>query len=139
MSKNQQPNWHPISGLPLIGSMIDGMLQEDEEQYQTLQEVKPKPHVLDDSTVERVIRLYTSQSDYFPIYEEQLKRWKKTEITRAQEHEVNRLSDQLTKLRGVVRSILALAEELKTGTIDTILKKSDLELGLEVLLGKRKP
>jgi hypothetical protein len=31
-----------------------------------------------------------------------------------------------------------LAEELKGGTIETIMAKSDLELGLEVLLGKRK-
>ena len=31
-----------------------------------------------------------------------------------------------------------LAEELKQGTIESVLRKSDLELGLEFLLGKRK-
>jgi hypothetical protein len=44
----------------------------------------------------------------------------------------------LTRLRSVLASILALAEELKQGTIETMLRKSDIELGLEVLLGKRK-
>jgi hypothetical protein len=32
-----------------------------------------------------------------------------------------------------------LAEELKKGTIETLLAKSDLELGLEWLLGRSKP
>jgi hypothetical protein len=35
-------------------------------------------------------------------------------------------------------SILSLAEELKQGTIESVLRKSDLELSLEFLLGKRK-
>ena len=34
----EQPDWQPISRLPLIGSMIDGMLQDAEEHYQTLLE-----------------------------------------------------------------------------------------------------
>ena len=34
--------------------------------------------------------------------------------------------------------ILALADELKEGTIDRILEKDDFELGLEVFLGKWK-
>jgi uncharacterized protein DUF433 len=36
----QIPNWQPISALPLIGSLIEGMLQDAEEHYQTLQEVR---------------------------------------------------------------------------------------------------
>jgi len=35
-------------------------------------------------------------------------------------------------------TILALLDELKRGIINRILEKSDFELGLEVLLGKRK-
>ena len=39
----------------------------------------------------------------------------------------------------LVCTILALAEELKECTIENVLAKSDLDLGLEFLLGKRKP
>jgi hypothetical protein len=46
----EQPDWQPISRLPLIGSMIDGMFQDAEEHYQTLLQASPKPHVLDDYT-----------------------------------------------------------------------------------------
>jgi len=38
----------------------------------------------------------------------------------------------------VIAAILALAEELKGGTIESVLAKSDIELALEVLSGKRK-
>ena len=54
----EQPDWQPISRMPLIGSMIDGMLQDAEEHYQTLLQASPKPHVLDDYTVGRVFEVF---------------------------------------------------------------------------------
>jgi hypothetical protein len=44
-----------------------------------------------------------------------------------------------TDLRERITVILALAGELKGGTIEAVLAKSDAELGLEFLLGKRTP
>ena len=38
----------------------------------------------------------------------------------------------------MIDSILALAKELSEGTIEKVLAKSDFEVGLGVLLGKRK-
>jgi hypothetical protein len=35
------------------------MLQEAEEHYQTLQKARPRPHVLDDETVRRVIEVFS--------------------------------------------------------------------------------
>jgi hypothetical protein len=51
---------------------------------------------------------------------------------------VERLGGQPSTLREVIASILALAEELKGGTIERVLAKSDIELALEVLSGKRR-
>jgi hypothetical protein len=114
------------------------MLQEAEAHYQTLQTARPRPHVLDDYTVGRVIEVFGAQADDLWLFEEQLSRWYHASPTSAQHQELERLSGQLTRLRGVLASILALAEELKQGTIETVLRKSDIELGLEVLLGKRR-
>ena len=72
------------------------------------------------------------------LYEGQLSRWKALNLTSSQRQEVDRLAAQIPTIRERITAILALAEELKGGTIDTIMAKSDLELGLEVLLGKRK-
>jgi len=47
----QTPQWQPSGTVFLVGTMIDGMLENAQEQYQTLVEARPKPHVLDDHTV----------------------------------------------------------------------------------------
>ena len=70
----ERPDWQPISQLPLIGSMIDGMLQDAEEHYQTLLQAAPKPHVLDDYTVGRVFEVFGRQKDDLWLFEEQLAR-----------------------------------------------------------------
>jgi hypothetical protein len=140
VSQKSQPhvNWQPISALALIGSMIDGMLDDLEKQAATLEACRSKPHVLDDYTVNRVIKVYSTMDEDVWLYEQQLARWKNLDLTVSQRQEVNRLSERIPAIKGRISGILALAEELKSGTIDTILAKSDLEIGLEWLLGKRK-
>lgn len=132
----QQPNWQPISQLPLIANMIDGQLESAEEQYESLLKAKDRPHVLDDYTIQRIIRVFTEQAEFIPVYEKQLQRWhKKVEkLTPAQRQEIERLQKQITPWRKVVTDILTLAKDLEKGTIDKVMSKSDLELGIEALL-----
>jgi hypothetical protein len=92
-------------------------------------------HVLDDYTVDPVIKVYTD----LRLYEEQLCRWKKLELDRFQRREVERLAAQVPRIQERIKAILALAEGLKKGTIETVLSKSDFDLGLDILLGRRKP
>ena len=135
MPSQATPNWQPITRLPLIGSMIDEMLQDAQEQYKNLAEARLKPWVLDEYTVNRVIKVYTEQrDDILGLYEEQLKRWKGLSLKTTQRVEIGRLSGQLENLRTVITDILALADELKKGTIERQLAKDDTELGLEALL-----
>lgn len=54
-------NWQPISALPTIAYIIDEMLNETQEQYETLLEARERPHVLDDYTVDRVHSAFTTQ------------------------------------------------------------------------------
>jgi hypothetical protein len=109
-----------------------------EEHYQTLLQASPEPHVLDDYTVGRVFEVFGSQKDDLWLFEEQLARWKMDKLSIGQRHEVDRLTEQVGRCRTVIDSILSLAEQLKEGTIEKVLAKSDLELGLEFLLNKRK-
>jgi len=130
----QQPQWQPISQLALIASHINGMLEAAQEQYQTLQPARAKPHVLDDYTVKRVIDVFTVQKNDLWVFEEQLKRWNAQSLTPRQQAEVQRLTTQMAQLRQVIGDILALADELKKGTIEQVLGTSDEELGLDFLL-----
>lgn len=133
MAEQATPNWQPIDKLPLIAPMIDGMLEAAEEQYPSLQDARSRPYVLDDYTVGRVVEVYTAQRNDLWLYEEQLRRWAALMLSIGQRGEVKRLIGQLGRLRAVIDAILTLADELKVDTIERVLSKSDLEIGLEFL------
>ena len=130
----EQPHWHPIAMLTTIARHIDGMVEADQEQLATLGEARARPYVLDDDTVTRVKRAFTTQCEDFWIFEEQLRRWQALKLTTHQRTEIKRLQDQMARLRQINSDVLALAEELSKGTIERQLAKSDFELGLEMLL-----
>jgi hypothetical protein len=133
--RNQQPNHLSIEHLPLITHLIDESLEEAENQYQNLLEAKPKPYVLDDHTIQRIINLYTDELELNPVHEQQLKRWlKKENLTPSQRSEIKRLQSQLKRYRKVSLDLLELAREIEKVTIDKLLAKSDLEVGIEALL-----
>lgn len=134
---NQQtPHWQPISALPMIASFIDGLVTDTTEQWETLQLAKDKPHVLDSALVERIQHAYSGQLDTSGLFKEQLTRWQKEPLSTTQANEVLRLQEQVEKLSTNISHILGLADEVKDKTIDKILEKDDLELGLDFLLGK---
>lgn len=134
MTKRPRPEFQPISQLPLIAHVLDGMLESATETCQALEEARPKPYVLDDATVNRALQVYTTQQNDLWLYDEQLRRWRTLTLTSVQRQEVERLVSQLARLRQVIASNLALANEMKGGTIEQVLGKSDAELGLEFLL-----
>ena len=139
MSSFDQVKWQPISQLPLIGSMIDGALNDTRDHLQTLTEARGRPHVLDDATVDRVERVHQEQLAFVDIYAEQLSRWRGQCPSTAQQRELDRLEAQNSSLRQATRDVLDLAAELRMGTVDRITELSDLELGLRALLGGRPP
>ena len=134
MVKQPPPQWQPIERLALMATHIDGMLESASEQYETLQLAKPKPYALDDYTVGRVIEVFTTQQGDLWLFDEQLRRWEHGTLTSAQRQEVERLAGQMLQLHEVVSAILRLAEQLQERTIEKVLAKSDVELGLETLL-----
>jgi hypothetical protein len=130
----EQPYWHSIAMLATIARHIDGMVEADQEQLTTLREARTRPYVLDDDTVNRVKRAFTTQREDFWVFEEQLRRWQAVQLTAQQRAEVTRLEGQMAHLRQINSDVLALTEELSKDTIEKQLGKSDIELGLEMLL-----
>lgn len=134
---NQESNWKPISNLPLISYAINGQLESAQEVYDNLLEARTKPHVLDNYTVKRVIQSYAEQLEYAPIYKKQYQMWvQQSGLSTSQKTELRRLQNQTNKWEQLVKDVLKLADELKEGTIEKVLSKSDFELGLEVLKKK---
>jgi hypothetical protein len=87
----------------------------------------------------RVKEVHTTQRNDLCLYEEQLSRWQQAEPTPAESTEIKRLQQQLDQLRSVLTACLALTEELKEGTIEKVLGKSDIEMAVDFLSGKLKP
>ena len=135
---NQTPNWQPISFLPQIAEMIDGMLESAQGVLDSLERARTRPHTMDDYTLGRVREVHGTQLNDLWLYEEQLSRWRKDSPTDRQRTEIERLTDQLTTLRHVLTLCIVLTDEMKDGTIDQILAKDDVELAIEFLMGKRK-
>ena len=134
MADDPAPHGQPLTALPLIASLIDGELADGQEHQATLLSVRDRPHVLDDAIVERSIKLHTEQRDFLGVFAEQLARWRHERPSDAQRRELDRLEGQLERLRAVLSDILKLADELQQGTIERVLAKSELELGIETLL-----
>ncbi len=95
------PQWQPIERLTLLGEHIDGMLEAANENYETLQEARPKPHVLDNDTVRRVIDVFTTQQKDLWLFDEQLRWWQAGKMTILEAHSVQSTSaDRLTARTG---------------------------------------
>ena len=134
----QNVNWQPISFLPQIAEMIDGMLESAEENYQNLLKAKEEPHIMDDYTVDRVFEVYGNQKADFWPYDKQLQKWTKKSVTSTQLLEIKRLQNQMIKLKKIVNQNLDIAKYLKDKTIEKIMEKDDVELAMEFLMGKMK-
>ena len=129
------PNWQPLSMLPMMTDMVSGMLNEVNTQLQTLRAAQKQPHVLDDYTVGRVLKVYGEQQDFMWVYEAQLARWQKESLNKTQRQQVEQMAQQLKQIKPGLSEILEIAADLKGKTIESILSKSDAELALEILSG----
>jgi hypothetical protein len=128
-------NWQPISQMKLIASMIDDSLGDTRKHFQTLTEARARPHVFDDATIDRVEQVHTEQMEFVDIYTQQIARWRTEKPSPAQTRELDRMQGQNQQLHAVTADVLALARELRKGTIDRAFVMTDLELGLQALLG----
>jgi hypothetical protein len=67
MTDRPAPNRQPITALPLVAQMIDGALESARIQLENLEEARPRPHVLDDALVSRIIRSDSDQAEFLPV------------------------------------------------------------------------
>jgi len=136
MVNSRKVNWQPLSMIPLFLKMVGGMLESAQEQLGNLQQAKHKPHVLDDEIIQRLLKLYPEQKEDIPYYLEQCQRWKNETTNPDQIKNIVIIENKLNELKQVNQQILSLVDYCKDRTINKILAKDDLELGLDFLTGK---
>jgi transposase-like protein len=125
--------WQPISFLPVIAHLIDTGVTDTADHIATLTEARRKPHVFDDAILDRSERVHREQLAFIEIHRQQLHRWRTENPSTAQWQEIDRLETQNSRLRRMNAQVFALVAEIRKGTINRVLGKSDLEFGLEAL------
>lgn len=136
---DEQPQWQPISMLPIFTDMVDGMLEASREQLDNMQLAREKPHIMDDATLQRVVELYTNQIEDHRLFEEQFTRWLQQNPTSEQTREIERLQVQATALKACNEQILEITENIRGSTIDSVMGMDEFELIDALLSGKLKP
>ncbi|MHC9542797.1 MAG: hypothetical protein AB9903_25070 [Vulcanimicrobiota bacterium] len=131
-----EPRWNPITRLDEIALAVDSQIDALFDMYENLYESRDTPYMLDDALIDRAIELYTEVLDDAWVFEEQLERWSREKLTKAQRSEVERLTEQMMIYRKVCHEALKLAEELKKGTIDRILRINDDGTAMLVVMKK---
>ena len=131
----REQNWYPISKLGWFTSHIREGVEATSEQLELLQPARARPYVLDDATVARIIRVHRDQAGDLTLFQNQADRWKThPNLTDAQRAGIAAYETLIAQLHQVNSDVLTVAAELSDGTIETVLAKSDLQLGMEALL-----
>jgi hypothetical protein len=85
--------------------------------------------------VARIIRVHQDQADDLVLFQNQADRWNaEPGLTPTQRATVREYEAAIGELRRLNAEVLAGAEQLKPVTIEALLAKSDLEVGIEALL-----
>ncbi len=132
---DREQNWYPISKAGWFTQHIREGIEVTRHQMELLQPALAQPYRLDDATVARVIRVHQDQADDLTLFQNQADRWNADPgLTPAQRAAVGEYEAAIGELRRLNAEVLAAAGQLKPVTIEALLAKSDLEIGIEALL-----
>lgn len=128
----------PIDKLPELLRQIEEQVEIYREQRRLLEKAGSMPHVMDDATLDRVIRLMEDQHPVREAIAAQISIWQ-TDKTIGDEKTLRQLSAAGKGNRFLMETaqdLLHKAREMKSHTIDRIMEMSDVELGLRFLGGE---
>jgi hypothetical protein len=135
VSGEREQNWYPIGKVGWFTQHIREGIEVTAEQLRLLQPALAQPYRLDDATVARIIRVHQDQAGDLTLFKNQAGRWNGMPgLTAAQRAAVGEYEAAIGELRRLNAEVLAAAEQLKPVTIEALLARSDLEVGIEALL-----
>jgi hypothetical protein len=118
----REQNWYPISKLGWFTGHIREGITVTRRQLELLQPARSQPYLLDDATVARIIEVHRDQAGDLDLFQNQADRWKASpDLTGTQRAALAVYEALIAQLRQVNAEVLAVADELSRGTIDTVL------------------
>ena len=127
----------PLSMLPMLTAMVEEARADSTDQLATFRAAQERPYSLDNATIAHAERVYSEQGQFLGIYAEQCRRWQQSTSSPRQQQALSHLASVVAQATAINIAILALLPELKDFTIERLLQKTDLELGIEALQGQK--
>ena len=126
-------HWQPLRMLPTLTAMAEEARADSTDQLANFRAAQERPYSRDDATIAHAERVYTEQGQFLGIYAEQCRRGQQSTSSPRQQQALSHLASIVAQATTINIAILALLPELKDFTIERLLQKSDLELGIEAL------
>jgi hypothetical protein len=130
-----EQNWYPIDMVGWFTEHVREGVEVTAGQLGLLAPALAEPYRLDDATVARIVRVHFDQATDLVLFQNQADRWNAMPgldaAQRAAVAEYEAVIDELARLNA---EVLAAAERLKPVTIEALLVKSDLEVGIEAVV-----
>ncbi len=133
MKKN--PHWYGLDMIPVYLELSRDQLQGTMEQLQNLEACTGKAHVLNDSMVNRIIKVQSEQNESTWVLLEQCSKWRQQQLSKQQLDDVTEIENNVSNLNKTNERVLALARYFKNRTINRILEKDDIELVFDLFKG----
>ncbi len=138
--REQQPTWQPVTAVGILTATVAEQLDHTRAQLVLMEQARPtRPDakILDDHTVSETLRVYGQMAaDYHNLFAEQGRRWQaETTLSATQTTQVDAYVALVAEHLAALDDMLALTRQIQGRTIEKIMAKSDLELGIEALLG----
>jgi hypothetical protein len=133
MNEREQ-NWYPIGRVGWFTQHVREGIEVTTGQLELLRPALAEPYQLDDATVARIIRVHQDQAADLALFQNQADRWNAvSDLDATQRAAVGKYEAAIGELRRVNAEVLAAAERLRSVTIEALLAKSDLDVGIEAV------
>jgi len=116
--------------------VVDEKLAQAEKQIANLEKCKDRPHVLDDKTVQRLIDVYRQEKQMVKYLMITSRSTLQGDLSYTDRQTMKQVDVDIHMLDKACDQILFLADNFKAHTIDKIMEKTDVELAVDVLMGK---
>jgi hypothetical protein len=135
VSAEREQNWYPISDVGWFTEHMREGIAVTAGQLDLLQPALARPGLLDDATAAGIVRVHQDQAGDLVLFQNQADKWNAAPgLSAAQRAAVREFEEAISEVRRLNAEVLAAAGKLKPATIEALLARSDLELGIDALV-----
>lgn len=133
MSDGREQNWYPTSEIGYFTDIVREGISITLGQIELFAPALEQPYRLDDATVDHATRVYENQREQQVLFRNQGDRWAGEVVSAAEKAALATYVAALDELDRLTDDVLSICATLSGQTIEKLLAKSDLEVGLEAL------